>query len=117
MTLTSLFEIEKLSGVVVGQRIRFQEEKQAYTIQARSERYLVCTKPFNPRKTVLYTIVDLENGIRGTENIWGSGFMDVKSCEEAIDRLEGRGTFHSQVSNRNWIHLRVDEVLPARKTK
>lgn len=43
----------------VGDKVRFAEEKQAYTIQARSERYLICSKPFNPKHTVLYCVVDL----------------------------------------------------------
>ncbi|WP_148289423.1 hypothetical protein [Fibrella aestuarina] len=35
-----------------------------------ADRFLICTKPFNPRRTVLYTIVDLKKGIHGTA---GSG--------------------------------------------
>ena len=51
-----------------GQKIWFAEEKRPYTIRACNERYLICTKPFNLQpKTVMYTIVDLEEEIRGTD--------------------------------------------------
>lgn len=38
----------------VGQKIKFKSEKQRYTVVGASERYLICTKPFNPRKTYIY---------------------------------------------------------------
>ena len=53
----------------VGDKIHFEGERNAYTIRACDSRYLICTKPFNPRKTVLYTIVDLQEKVRGTENL------------------------------------------------
>jgi len=84
-------------------KIKFAEEKQAYTIQAKNERFLVCTKPFNPRKTVLYTIVDLVKKIRGTENlIFCMGFETVELCEEALRRIVSG---ESKISKRNQIPL------------
>jgi hypothetical protein len=52
----------------VGNMIKFAGEKQKYTIKAKDNRYLICTKPFNPKKTVLYTIIDLERFVRGTND-------------------------------------------------
>lgn len=81
----------ELSELPVGSRIYFAEEKLPYRIRARSNRYLVCTKPFNLRKTVLYTIVDLVEGIRGAENlILGFGAETNEQCANMINRLEGR---------------------------
>jgi len=92
----------------VGEKIRFAEEKQSYTVRARSDRYLICTKPFNPRHTVLYTIVDLIEGIRGTENlIFCMGAEDDKGCMEMLERLESGET---EVSHRNRIPLYVGVV-------
>ncbi len=80
-----------LLGLPVGARIYFVEEKAPYRVKARSDRFLVCTKPFNPRKTVLYTIVDLEEGVRGPENlVFGFGAETDEQCREMIERLEGR---------------------------
>jgi len=90
----------------VGTKIKFRSEKQRYTVQASSDRFAICTKPFNPRKTVLYTIIDFDEGVRGTENlIFCMGFETRKLCEEALERL-GRGD--SAVSYRTRIPLDIE---------
>lgn len=91
-------------------RIKFAEEKRPYTIQAMGKRYLVCTKPFNPKRTVLYTVVDLDEQIRGTENlVFGLGAETKEQCEEMLRRLESGET---EVSHRNRIPLRI---VPCKK--
>lgn len=104
----------QLAFARVGDRVRFQEEKQAYTIQARGERYVVCTKPFNARRTVLYTVVDLAEEIRGTENLVLSAGAETRAqCEEMLARLEGRGDteWATEISHRNRVPLRCIAVL------
>ena len=87
----------------VGDRIRFAEEVQRYTIRAMGKRYAVCTKPFNCQHTVLYTVVDIEEKVRGTENlIFGAGAETDEQCEEMLQRLESGDT---EVSHRNRIPL------------
>lgn len=39
-----------LKTLEVGQKIAFANEKRPYTIQARNERYIIMTKPFNLKK-------------------------------------------------------------------
>lgn len=103
--------LNEMLAATVGDKVRFAEEKQAYTIQARGSRYLVCTKPFNPKRTVLYTVIDLEEKVRGTENlVFGAGAETREDCEEMLMRLEGRDTelgWATEVSHRNRIPLRV----------
>lgn len=53
----------------IGDKIYFESEKRPYTIKACNSRYLICTKPFNLKHTVLYTIVDLDKNIRSTNNL------------------------------------------------
>ena len=90
----------------VGDKVKFAEEKQRYTVQAKGERYIVLTKPFNLRKTVLYTVVDTEKNIRGTENlIFCMGAETRKDCEEMLQRLESGQT---EVSHRNNIRLNYE---------
>lgn len=92
-------------AATVGDKVRFAEERQAYTVQARSKRFLVCTKPFNPRRTVLYTVVDLVQQVRGTEDlIFGFGAETREQCEEMLERLERGDT---EVSYRNRVPLRL----------
>lgn len=106
-----------LYRLTIGDKITFAEERLAYTVQARSGRYLVCTKPFNPKHTVLYTVVDLVENVRGTENlIFGMGAETREQCEEMIERLEGRTEdgFRSEVSHRNRVPLKVTRVQQSR---
>ena len=91
-----------------GMRIRFEGEKQRYTIQATSERFTVCTKPFNAQKTVLYTIIDWKEQRRGTENtIFGIGAEDRIQCLEMLVRLMDGET---EVSARNTAWLNIETI-------
>lgn len=93
----------------VGDRIKFVEEKQKYTVRAIGERYAICTKPFNLKKTVLYTIIDFEKNIRGTESlIFCMGAETDEQCIEMLHRLE---TGVSEISFRNRISLRIEKIL------
>lgn len=112
--------MKTIEEVKVGDLVRFAEEKNPYRVRARGPRYLVCTKPFAPKKTVIYTVVDLQDGIRGTENlVLGAGAETDKQCAEMCDRLEGvdrecqtehSSFFQTEVSRRNRIPLNVISV-------
>lgn len=94
-----------MTGFEVGDKVRFSNERQAYTVQAANEHFAICTKPFNPLKTVLYTIVDFKKQIRGTENlVFCFGFEAREQCKRALARLTDGET---KLSHRNWIPLRV----------
>ena len=93
--------------IPVGSKIKFSTDKRPYTVQASDNRYAVCTKPFNLRHTVLYTIVDLDQGIRGTENlIFCMGFESKPLCEEALERLQNGD---SEVSHKNRVPLDIED--------
>lgn len=70
----------------VGDKVKFKQEKQRYTVRACNDRFLICTKPFNVKKTYLYTIVDLEKGIRGADNYY-CRFDYLTESEEALKLL------------------------------
>lgn len=114
----------------VGSKIKFAAEKKPYTVQAADERFAICTKPFNPQRTVLYTVIDFKEDVRGTENlIFGAGAETRQQCEDMLDRLNGRydsndraliGTelekylsscFQTEVSHRNRVELDIEWVI------
>lgn len=75
----------------VGDKIRFAEERNAYTVRACDDRYLICTKPFNIfPKTVVYTIVDLKEGIRGTDGycIGPYSYYSDEDCNAFLKELQ-----------------------------
>lgn len=59
---------EILKFLELGDRLYFKGEKKGFEIKSRNQRYLICTKPFNPKKTVVYTILDSEELINSTNN-------------------------------------------------
>lgn len=99
----------------VGDKIRFAEEKTRYTVKACDDRFLICTKPYNPGRTVIYTIVDFVRGIRGTENlVFCEGFETDEQCAEALVRLQKAET---EVSHRNHIPLNIKLDTAARSQR
>ena len=91
------------------QRIKFRAEKKPYRVRCSSSRFAVCTKPFNLKHTVMYTIVDLVEDVRGTENlIFCMGFESDDKCQEALARLENGET---EVSHRNYVPLDIEAIL------
>jgi hypothetical protein len=128
-------DLQRSAGLLaapVGSMIKFAEEARPYRVRARSQRFLVCTKPFNLRKTVFYTIVDLKENVRGPENlVFGMGAESDDDCREMIQRLEGTtppdmevnaaiaslglepvADSPTEVSRRNRIALRIESVKP-----
>lgn len=72
----------------VGDRIKFPEEKRAYKIRACNERFIIATKPYNPKKTFLYTIVDLKHLVRGADNYKCLyNYINEKEAKRALTHL------------------------------
>ena len=89
----------------VGSRIWFSNEKRPYRVKASDERFTVCTKPHNPMKTVMYTIIDFKRQVRGTENlVFCMGFETDELCQEALGRLQKE---ESEVSYRNNVPIDI----------
>lgn len=102
----------------VGDKIYFSEEKRPYTIQACDKRYIICTKPFNLKHTVQYTIVDLQNEIRGADNYWKWGgfvdYKDKKECKRMLQALHGDCETESKpifISYNNRVDLNITKIV------
>lgn len=94
------------SKVFEWSKIKFKEEKQKYTVISSNKFFLICTKPFNVQKTVLYTIVDYTNRIRWTENLVFWMWAETKEeCDEMLERLTN---WETEVSYRNNIPLDIE---------
>lgn len=91
-----------------GARVKFAEEKQSYKVICTSKRYTICTKPFNPQHTVLYSIIDWQEQVRGPENlIFGMGAETTEQCLEMLVRLlDGE----SEVSSRRNTWLKIEKL-------
>jgi methylphosphotriester-DNA--protein-cysteine methyltransferase len=101
-------KIEDKAKAKKGDKIWFRPEKKPYQVRAFDERFIICTKPYNPQRTVMYTIIDLQKGIRGTENlVFCMGFESDEDCMEALKRLQ---TGETEVSYRNRVSLDIVKI-------
>lgn len=93
-----------------GELVKFAHEKQRYTVRCASKRFAICTKPFNPKKTVLYTIIDLRRNVRGPEDlVFGMGAeTDIECLDMLVRLLDEQG---SEVSYRHSVPLDLEAVF------
>lgn len=106
-------------AIKVGTKIKFEREKRRYTVRASNRFFSICTKPQNivtrkgksgtVEKTVLYTVIDWHNQMRGTENlVFGFGAETDEECQEMLERLTmGK----SEVSYRNRVELDIESLI------
>lgn len=95
----------------LGEKIRFAEDRKPYTVKAISERFAILTRPVKHKgeKTVLYTIVDIEEMIRGP-NDWVLNPYDYKTdegiaeCMTHLNKAEGE-EMKAHLSRRHSIPL------------
>ena len=88
-------------------RVYVPTEKRPYRVRCRSERFAICTKPYNPRRTVMYFIADFQEKIRGPDNqIFCCGYETDEQCEERLRELEAG---EIEVSFRNRVPLDIEK--------
>ncbi len=92
-------------AVPVGTKIWFGSERHGYIVRASNTAFAVLTKPFNAQKTVLYTIIDWELGIRGPSNlILNIGAETDEQCSQLLDMLTSG---EIEVSHRRFVKLDI----------
>ena len=94
----------------VGDKIYFAEEVRPYIIKAMGFQYAICTKPFNLKHTVLYTIVDFKEKIRGT-NYFVFNPYDYAIQDDIDQCLKDLGSGETEISYRNRIELKINRVV------
>ena len=91
------------SDLKPGDPVYVPNEVRPYRVKCRDDRYIICTKPYNPQRTVIYFIIDLERCVRGPDNmVFCSGYETQEQCEERLKELqEGK----IEVSYRNCVGI------------
>ena len=95
----------------VGEKFKFDGERQRYTVQAVNDRFAIMTKPFNARKTYLYTITDRKRGVRGPCNLIFGIPCDVNTPAGAAEALAMIERGEMEVSYRKCIDLTAGETF------
>lgn len=92
--------------VKVGDKVYVPNEKKPYRVRARDDRYIICTKPFNPQHTVVYFIVDLLERWRAPDNmIFCGGYETDEDCQERLAELQSG---EIELSRRRGIPLDIE---------
>jgi len=101
-------------SIAVGTKIRMEGERQRYTVTASDERYVLMWKPFNARRTYLYTIADLERGVRGRCNLIFGPAAPFNTLEGAAENLRMLQTGEQEVTHRGPLPLTDSEIAQLR---
>ena len=92
--------------VKVGDKVYVPSEKKPYKVRARDDRYIICTKPFNLQRTVLYFIVDLVDKWRAPDNmVFCRGYETDEDCQERLAELQNG---EIELSRRRGVLLDID---------
>ena len=92
--------------VAIGDKVYIPSEKRPYTVKARDDRYIICTKPFNLRNTVFYFIIDLVEKWRAPDNmVFCFGYETDEDCLERLKDLQ-EGTI--ELSRRRGLPLDIE---------
>lgn len=94
----------------LGDKLKFEGEKQRYTIQAFNNQYIIATKPFNARKTYLYTIVDIREKRRGPCDLIFGSSESFNTKDGALKNLRFLMQGKMRVSERRDLPLTEGEL-------
>lgn len=94
----------------VGDKIKFDDERQRYTVVAQDERFAILVKPFNVRRTYLYSILDLTQEVRGRCNRIFGVPHDASTPQGAAAVLAELQAGTLEVSRRNYQTLTSGEL-------
>lgn len=95
-----------MAKVQPGDKIYVPGEKLPYRVRCRDDRFIICTKPFNPKRTVMYFIVDLKERLRGPDDVvFCLGYETDEDCEDRLAELQ---VSQIHVSRRHSIPLDLD---------
>ena len=94
----------------VGDKVRLDGQRQRYTIQARDDRFVLMTKPFNAKKTYIYTIADLRSGMRGPSDFIFGPTVPFDNPEDAAKNLEMLRSGEQGISRRRSVEMSGEEI-------
>lgn len=81
--------MKEWANLKVGDRVFIWGEVRPYRVRCKDDRFIICTKPFNLKRTVIYFIVDLQEKRRGPDNmVFCSGYETQEQCEERLMELQ-----------------------------
>jgi len=93
-----------------GDKFKAVGERRRYTVMAADSRFAIAVKPFAARKTYLYTIMDLERGVRGRCDLIFGPPADLSTTVGAFEALTMLKNGEMGVSGRRNKPLEPEEI-------
>ena len=89
MTIINTAIPKEIKNLRVGDYVLLHGEKRPYVVKCRDDRFIICTKPFNLKHTVMYFIMDLkENRRRPDNSVFCMGYETQEQCEDRLKDLQ-----------------------------
>jgi hypothetical protein len=88
-------------NIKVGNKIKFADDRLWFEVQAMNDRFIICTS----KGAKYHTIINLEEGIRGDDNmVFHNGYDTKELCEQ---RLVEFSSGELELSHRNNVELKI----------
>lgn len=107
-----------ISKLTIGTKVFFTGEKQPFWIKANDgKRFVIATKPFNVQRTVIYTILDFQQGLRNRNNLIFNMY-DYKIQEDIDKCMADLQSGEAEISHRRPVEIDILKIeQPKKKTK
>lgn len=74
---------------IPGAKIQWKGQKTKFKVIARNDNFIIIARPYNPKKTFEYSILDLEYMECNHDNYYCKyDYSNVKECVEALKELQ-----------------------------
>lgn len=84
----TLKEILQLFAIP-GSKLQWKGQKSKFKVIARNDNFIIITRPYNPKRTYEYSILDLEYMQCNHDNYYCKyNYNDAEECKEAIKELQ-----------------------------
>lgn len=74
---------------IPGSRIGWKGQKRKFKVIARNDNFIIITRPYNPKRTFEYSILDLEYMECNHDNYYNKyDYSNKEECKEALKELQ-----------------------------
>lgn len=74
---------------IPGAKLQWKGQKKKFKVIARNDNFIIITRPYNPKKTFEYSILDLEYMECNKDNYYCRyDYQDVEECKKALEKLQ-----------------------------
>lgn len=90
MTRQAPVMVDPRPRLEVDDRVNLADSKRAWTVRGvtRGGRFVILTQPFNLKRTVLYSVIDFDRGVRGKDNCYGLGYETDDQVADALHQFQ-----------------------------